>query len=229
MIAVLTSTHARHKAFAKKMCENFDVSLVVFEKKHQSSELSSREKEYFKKLKNWLPDCRYVFCNKGEINSLKVQNSIKQVSPLLGLVFGTSILKPNLYNIPNLGCFNIHTGKTQYFRGVDSAFWAIHDEKLEGIGATIHKIDQGIDTGIVYAQASPLIIEGDDHVSLFLKSCQVGFESMAEKVFRIIEGDAKPLDISSNGKIYFSKDKNSEKEKEVTAKTKKVIKDFLNV
>ena len=119
--------------------------------------------------------------------------------------------------------------KTQYFRGVDSSFWAIYDENLKGVGATIHKIDQGIDTGLIYAQASPKISENDDHISLFLKSCEVGFNMTVNKAQDIIDGNIIPLDIRAEGKLYFSRDKTLEKEKEVNRKTKKIIKDFINV
>ena len=49
-------------------------------------------------------------------------------------------------NILSLSCpINIHPGLLPQFRGLDPVLWAI--DKQESLGATVHIMDEGIDTG----------------------------------------------------------------------------------
>jgi|ETNvirenome_6_85_1030632.scaffolds.fasta_scaffold04930_8 methionyl-tRNA formyltransferase len=211
------------------LCENLDINLVVFEKKSQTQYLTDEEIKYFGDLRSWNPKCQFVICEKGEINSTKIEAKIRRSNPDVCFVFGTSILKKNIFEIPRFGCVNIHTGLTQYFRGVDSAFWSIFEENLEGLGATIHSINAGIDTGNVIYQVSPLIEASDSYMSLFLKSCNAGFKEVFKNLEEITSGDylkkAKPL---KKGRLFVSSDKTIEKELIVKEKTKRVIEEYLN-
>jgi len=227
---VLTSIHTRHKYYAKMLCEKSQIDLVVFERKNQEDYLTSEEIKYFGDLRSWNPSCKFIVCEKGEINNGYIEEEIKKVNPAVCFVFGTSILKENIFNIPKFGCVNIHTGKTQYYRGVDSAFWSIFEENLDGIGATIHSINKGIDTGDVIYQATPSIEIDDNYISLFLKSCHCGFKTVIKNIDSIISGNylsiSKSLD---RGRLFVSKDKTSEKELKVSEKTARVIGEYLSV
>jgi methionyl-tRNA formyltransferase len=44
--------------------------------------------------------------------------------------------------------FNLHHGKVPEYRGGPPVFWEVHDGR-DDVGYTLHKIDEGIDTGDV--------------------------------------------------------------------------------
>lgn len=67
-------------------------------------------------------------------------------------VYGTSILPTELLREVPGEVVNLHTGLTQYYRGVNSTFWALADGRPERIGVTVHRVSEGIDTGAVLAQ-----------------------------------------------------------------------------
>jgi methionyl-tRNA formyltransferase len=67
----------------------------------------------------------------------------------LGLVITFSFkIPPSVYNLPTKGFYNVHPGPLPQYRGPDPIFQQIKNkEKLAGV--TIHKLDEGIDTGPV--------------------------------------------------------------------------------
>jgi folate-dependent phosphoribosylglycinamide formyltransferase PurN len=78
---------------------------------------------------------------------------LRSLAPDLGVVFGSYRLKPCVFTIPRLGCINLHLGLAPEFRGSSPAFY----EMLEGVptvGVTIHRMDEGLDSGPIIKQES---------------------------------------------------------------------------
>ena len=83
------------------------------------------------------------------VKDIHAQEVLDQVGSLeldLGLIYGSPILKPKLFEIPELGTLGIHHGKVPAYRGNKTTFWAMYNgEKAAGV--TIQKINAGLDTG----------------------------------------------------------------------------------
>lgn len=71
----------------------------------------------------------------------------------LGVVVGTTILKPALFNIPGLGMVNLHQGQVPQYRGSAVGFWTLWDGATE-YGLTVHRVVAGVDAGDVLATRS---------------------------------------------------------------------------
>ena len=86
-----------------------------------------------------------------------------------------------LSNFP--GCiFNLHVGIPAYYRGSSCNFWPIHNSDLKNLGATVHIIEKGIDTGKI-AGAKPITLEPkDNEQTLMLKTLQRGTQLMDETI-----------------------------------------------
>lgn len=56
------------------------------------------------------------------------------------------IFKPNTYDIPPLGTYNIHPGALPRYAGLFAPFRCMLDGS-DAIGCTLHRVDKGIDTG----------------------------------------------------------------------------------
>jgi hypothetical protein len=83
-----------------------------------------------------------------DIHAGRVLAQIHALSPDLGLVYGSPILKPSLFEIPALGTLGIHHGQVPRYRGKKTTFWAIYNgEKAAGV--TIQKLSAGLDAGAV--------------------------------------------------------------------------------
>ena len=85
------------------------------------------------------------------VPNIHAQNVLEQVGalePNLGLIYGSPILKPELFEIPRLGTLGIHHGKVPEYRGNKTTFWAIYNgERVAGV--TIQKVNKGLDTGSI--------------------------------------------------------------------------------
>jgi folate-dependent phosphoribosylglycinamide formyltransferase PurN len=85
------------------------------------------------------------------VPDIHAQQVLEQVTLLesdLGLIYGSPILKPELFEIPNLGTLGIHHGKVPEYRGNKTTFWMMyHGEKFAGV--TIQKVNKGLDTGTI--------------------------------------------------------------------------------
>lgn len=97
-----------------------------------------------RKLKN-IQSRIHFFTN---IHAQQVLEQVKSLEPDLGLIYGSPILKPQLFEIPKLGTLGIHHGKVPEYRGNKTTFWMMYNgEKFAGV--TIQKVNQGLDTGSI--------------------------------------------------------------------------------
>jgi folate-dependent phosphoribosylglycinamide formyltransferase PurN len=97
-----------------------------------------------RKLKN-IQDRIHFITN---IHAHQVLEQVKSLEPDLGLIYGSPILKPELFEIPKLGTLGIHHGKVPEYRGNKTTFWMMYNgEKFAGV--TIQKVNKGLDTGTI--------------------------------------------------------------------------------
>lgn len=69
------------------------------------------------------------------------------------VTLGTPILPKSL--IANgADWFNLHGGNPEYYRGLDSHWWAIYHRDWDNIVTTLHWIDIGVDTGDICLQSA---------------------------------------------------------------------------
>jgi methionyl-tRNA formyltransferase len=83
-----------------------------------------------------------------DIHAKEVLEDVRSLNADLGLIYGSPILKPELFEIPVLGTLGIHHGKVPEYRGKKTTFWAMYNGE-ETAGVTIQKVTVGLDTGQV--------------------------------------------------------------------------------
>ena len=70
------------------------------------------------------------------------------------IVSGASYIKGDLLNfLVAHNAINIHVGVSPYYRGTDCNFWALYDGNSHLVGATIHKLSKGLDSGPILYHA----------------------------------------------------------------------------
>lgn len=90
-----------------------------------------------------------------------------------GLVLTFSYIIPrSVFSLPVKGFFNVHPGPLPAYRGADPIFHQIKNrEKYAGV--TIHKVDEGADTGEIVLQEKILLLPHDTYGLLAEKLAQV--------------------------------------------------------
>ncbi|MCW9002555.1 MAG: formyltransferase family protein, partial [Rhodospirillales bacterium] len=77
---------------------------------------------------------------------------------------GIGILKPDMIEVPRLCFLNVHPGKLPEYRGNSCPEWSLYNG--DGVWATAHVIDAGIDTGPVITMRKFDFPDGWDYRTL---------------------------------------------------------------
>jgi len=129
---------------------------------------------------------------------------VRRMKADLGLVFGTRILKPVLYNIPKQGSINIHKRKVPDYRGGGPVgLWELLDDQRE-IGVTVHRVEEKVDVGGVMRSAVIPIEPFDDLESLGLKADVVGADLIVATIRNFAHGTVTETPQSGPGKTFRS-------------------------
>jgi folate-dependent phosphoribosylglycinamide formyltransferase PurN len=78
-----------------------------------------------------------------------------------------------------VGAWNLHKSFLPYYRGMAPSFYALLNGERK-IGATLHQVAKGFDTGDILCQIEAPICDGDSVESLNQKASALGGEMMAQ-------------------------------------------------
>lgn len=137
----------------KYFIENFkdDIALLIVT---EENAIFSHAKSFHIPTKIWNP------------NTLE---SMRALHVDLGiLAWWPKIIKSELIHIPRQGFINFHPSYLPYNKGKHYNFWAIVENAPFGV--TLHRVDEGIDTGDIVAQKEINYDWSDTGESLFLKA-----------------------------------------------------------
>lgn len=174
-ITLFTSNHPRHLALVErlqKICEELFVvveSKTVFPGKVKDTEQKSPVMEqYFARVQ--AAEQHFFgppsFCERrAKILNVKSGDLSVAGKDILSdglnsdyyVVFGASYIRGWLVDfLVENKAINIHMGVSPYYRGSSSNFWALYDKRPELVGATIHMLSRGLDSGEILFHAMPL-------------------------------------------------------------------------
>ena len=100
-----------------------------------------------------------------DINSVSVQEQLATLAPDLIIVSGAPLLTPDIFRIPRLGTVNLHFGISPTYRGLHTIVTPWQRGDFAHIGATLHRVTEGIDNGPVLFRVYPALDPNDDHVT----------------------------------------------------------------
>jgi hypothetical protein len=224
--AVVTSDHVRHRFVANMLCRRSDVVVVVSEPKTRDPS------KYFETPNEGYLLARYFgdreHCERtmladgarwdlekeqplikvpnGDINNPRLVAGLVDRGVTHCLVFGASWLKEPWFEAFD-GCMvNIHLGLSPYYRGSGTNFWPLHDGYPEYVGATVHVLDRGLDSGAILFHVRPDPNEHDTAHDLGNKTISKVARATFERLDWMARSDGVPqwgLDVS---KFFKSRD-----------------------
>jgi folate-dependent phosphoribosylglycinamide formyltransferase PurN len=159
---------------------------------HPRSELDQR-----RKLRSLADRLHFV----KDIHSEGVLKQVCSLNPDLGLIYGSPILKPVLFEIPKYGTLGIHHGQVPEYRGNKTTFWAMYnDEKVAGV--TIQKINAGLDTGQIVNKGE-VVIGDRSQRAVWRELEEVGLDLYIHSIIQVKDGTATYHDqTGKKGKLY---------------------------
>jgi methionyl-tRNA formyltransferase len=123
---------------------------------------------------------------------------------LIVVVAYGQILPQSILDLPRHGCLNVHTSLLPKFRGAAPIQWAIATGESE-TGATIMKMDAGLDTGPIISQRRTPILPADDSATLHDRLAQLGAELLAQTIPDFVAGIIRPVPQPAKGASHAPK------------------------
>ena len=120
------------------------------------------------------------------------------------LVFGSGYIKGELADyLVKQKAVNIHAGVSPYYRGTDCNFWALYDNNPHLVGATIHILSKGLDSGPVLYHAMSNIKKNPFEYTM--STAKAAFHSIAEKIEDKSIFEIEPVIQNKENEIRHSK------------------------
>jgi folate-dependent phosphoribosylglycinamide formyltransferase PurN len=86
-----------------------------------------------------------------DIHAPEVLQQVRAMEPDLGVIYGSPVLRPELFGIPRFGTLGIHHGTLPKYRGKKTTFWEVFNGEPTA-GVAIQRVNAGLDTGEIVMQ-----------------------------------------------------------------------------
>ena len=121
---------------------------------------------------------------------------LQDLRPDLTIARCKTLLTPEVFEVPALGTYVLHPGICPEYRNAHGCFWALARRDLDRVGATLLRIDTGVDTGPVYAYYTADIDEArESHVVIQHRVVFDNLRAIAHDLRRIVARQAVPIDV----------------------------------
>ena len=144
----------------------------------------------------------------ANINDPQVSEFIGALNIQMICVNGTNLIRePLLSQTTELqfGAINLHTGLSPYSRGGNCNLFMLLEDKPQLMGATVHYIDAGIDSGDIVASVQPDLQHDDPYEYIEAKIFIAGFDVMLACIEKIISGRAPRVKQWESGKLFLQR------------------------
>ena len=225
-LLVLTSTALRHQYLVNQAAEQADLVGVWQEAKsfepmryatspgdeaeiarHFAARDSSEADWFYGEGGLRLPDgCVHRTVPPGGCNDAAERALMSGTQPDVVVVFGTGILSADVIRAFPGRILNLHLGLSPYYRGAGTNFWPLVNREPEYVGATIHYLDEGIDTGPIVAHARPEVLAGDGPHDLGNRTIVAAVDVLLRAASRLAEVPLPSVPQAGGGRLYQRKD-----------------------
>ena len=117
----------------------------------------------------------------GDLNKCSLESLLDFLKSDIYIVFGSSYIKGELVDfLIKQKTINIHMGVSPYYRGTDCNFWSIYDDNPHLVGATIHMLSKGLDSGpMLYHAMSNIKTNPFEYT---MSTVKAAFHSIADRI-----------------------------------------------
>ncbi len=232
-ITVFTSNQPRHLGLVIELSKIYDKVFAIIEcntvkpgevkdffdkseiMKTYFSNVMKAEREIFGEISFIPQNVSPLILKMGDLNKINIDILGPALNSDSFVVFGSSYIKGELIDmLVKKKCLNIHMGVSPFYRGSSCNFWALYDENFQYVGATIHLLSKGLDSGDMLFHCLPSF-EPDpfNYTMKSVKSAHIGLvKRLKDKtIFKL-----NP--IKQNKKFEISYTKNSDFNNEVASR-----------
>lgn len=127
------------------------------------------------------------------LNHKEAHGAVAALQPDVLVRVSGGVLKRPTFGQARLAALNIHHGVAPRIRGMWSIPWGIVEGRPDWMGATVHEIDDGIDTGRVFWRGSPQIAPGDTATALYFRVHLEAVDALVSVIRTYARGETPPV------------------------------------
>jgi methionyl-tRNA formyltransferase len=131
--------------------------------------------------------------------------AMRALAPDVVLVFGTQILKDEIIEAFDGRIINLHLGLSPYYRGAGTNFWPLVNREPECVGATIHYLDRGVDSGAIIAHVRPAVRATDGPHDLGNRTIAAAADTLVAAARAHVAGRVRAVAQAGDGRLYMRK------------------------
>ncbi len=222
-ITVFTSNQPRHIALIEELSRVAD---EVFAVQECSTVFPGRVGDFFRKSPvmqdyfsrvmaaeekvfgrpRFLPrNVRSLSLKMGDLSDLELAAMEAGRSSDLFVVFGSSYIKGALCErLVERGAINIHMGISPQYRGSSCNFWALYDRRPDLVGATLHRLSRGLDSGAMLRHALPPA-DAEDGFLLGMLAVRSAHRALVDWVASGRAGEVEPVTQDRTKQIRYTR------------------------
>ncbi|MBT4890149.1 MAG: methionyl-tRNA formyltransferase [Rhodospirillales bacterium] len=180
----------------------------------------SAEEQVFGDVRFLPKNVRSISIKSEDLSMVPLEKFGPALSSDYYIVFGSSFIKGPLIDfLVDNSAINIHMGVSPYYRGSSCNFWALYDGNPDLVGATIHMLSRGLDSGGILFHAMPEKGKHDPFV-FGMNAVRAAHESVVKAIKAGTLFSSEPLAQDSSDEIRYTR--NSEFTDEIAAEYLKI-------
>ncbi|MGF6176828.1 formyl transferase [Ensifer sp. 4252] len=150
-----------------------------------------------------MPDPRVPVRQIVSVNDGEAVAQIRQLAPKVVFLISCRMLKAmTLAQIP-CPVVNFHAGTNPRYRGLMGGYWARINNDVAHFGATVHLVDEGVDTGGILYQSRQTPDRGDTMHTYPLLQTAASTDIAIAAVDDALKGRLEPLDVAGPSQQWY--------------------------
>lgn len=138
------------------------------------------------------------------VNSDAARDALKDIDPAAVFVISTRMIGARTLNCVAAPFINYHSGINPAYRGMYGGYFALANGAPEHFGATVHLVDEGVDTGDILYQ-SHLKADPRDNFHTYLWRLAAGSRDIVIAAMQdALNGTLSPNSVDLPSKQYFA-------------------------
>ncbi|WEX79193.1 formyl transferase [Sinorhizobium numidicum] len=139
----------------------------------------------------------------GSINDAEGRARLKALQPAVVFLISCRMLKPETLAAISCPVLNFHAGINPQYRGLMGGYWARVSNDLENFGATVHLVDEGVDTGGILYQSRQVPTRADTMHTYPLLQTAASTGIAIRAVEDALAGHLRPQDIAAASRQWY--------------------------
>jgi hypothetical protein len=171
------------------------------------SNVTRSEKSIFGDV-SFLSNVKTLVIKGGDLNHLAPEVLRPALESDVFVVFGASYIKGWLIDeLVARNAINIHMGISPYYRGSSCNFWSVYDSNPHLMGATVHRLSKGLDSGKMMYHVAPVTTGCSTPFDFTMQSVRSAHDSLVQRISNGSIFEFEQIEQDRNLEVRYTRNK----------------------